>query len=104
VTTLPLLLELNLPHLSTRTTLALLPVVLLVLGVVAWALTDLVRAERVRYLPKPVWALLIVLFSVPFGALAYLVFGRSHHDPDLAGTHDATGPAGALGHGPGSRT
>jgi Phospholipase_D-nuclease N-terminal len=59
---------------------ALVPVFMLVLAIVAYALVDLLRARHVRYLPKPVWALIIVLGSAPLGALAYLVMGRTHHE------------------------
>ena len=62
---------------SGRTLLALLPVFVLLLGLLLYALVDLLRAPSVRYLPKPVWAVVIVLVSAPFGALAYLVFGRN---------------------------
>jgi Phospholipase_D-nuclease N-terminal len=68
--------QVNVP--SGQVVLALLPLVVLILGLVVYCLVDLVRARSVRYLPKPVWALLIVLGSAPFGALAYLVFGRNH--------------------------
>ena len=61
---------------------ALLPIFLLVLALVGYALVDLFRSSRVRYLPKPVWALIIVLASAPLGALAYLVFGRTRHEAD----------------------
>lgn len=78
--------DVNMP--SGRVLLALLPLIALILGLVVYCLVDLVRARSVRYLPKPVWALVIVVGSVPFGALAYLVFGRNH-DADPAGDTDA---------------
>ena len=56
---------------------------MLMLGLICYALLDLVRAPRVRYLPKWLWALVITFGSAPLGALAYLVLGRSHRDnPD----------------------
>ncbi len=61
---------------SGSTWLVLVPIALLVLGVVGWALVDLVRAPAVKYLPKAVWALIIVLASMPLGAIVYLVVGR----------------------------
>ena len=67
---------------GSRTFWALLPVFLLVLAVVGYALVDLLRARHVRYLPKPVWALLILLGSAPLGALAYLVVGRTRYEAD----------------------
>lgn len=66
-------------EIGSRTFWALLPVFVLVLAIVAYALVDLLRAQHVRYLPKAVWALVIVLGSAPLGALAYLVAGRTHH-------------------------
>ncbi len=44
-------------------------------------LIDLARHE-VRQLPKPVWALVIVLVSFPVGAAAYFVAGRVPRDSD----------------------
>ena len=61
---------------SGRTWLALAPLVLLCLGLMAYCLTDLARATSVRYLPKPGWALVIILVSFPLGAVAYLVLGK----------------------------
>jgi ABC-type Fe3+-siderophore transport system permease subunit len=75
-------LGLNVP--SGRVLLALMPLFALLAGLIVYCLVDLIRSRRVRYLPKPVWALIIVLVSAPFGALAYLVFGRDHHGHDLA--------------------
>lgn len=54
---------------------ALLPVVALAVGFVVYCLADVVRQPRTRGLPKPVWAILI-LISVPLGGIAYLVLGR----------------------------
>jgi len=70
--------DLNIP--SGRTVLALLPLIALVVGLIVYCLVDLARARSVRYLPKAVWALIIVLGSAPFGAIAYLVLGRNRYD------------------------
>lgn len=70
---------------SGRVLLALMPLFVLLAGLIVYCLVDLIRARSVRYLPKPVWALIIVLGSAPFGAIAYLVFGRDRHGHDLAG-------------------
>jgi ABC-2 type transport system ATP-binding protein len=71
----------NLP--SGSTALALLPLAVLALGLVAYALVQLIRAPSAPYLPKWVWALLIVL-SVPWAALAYLLLrGRSTSTDDV---------------------
>jgi Phospholipase_D-nuclease N-terminal len=67
---------------GSRTFWGLAPVFALILAIVGYALVDLVRARHVRYLPKPVWALIIVMGSAPLGALAYLVLGRTHHEAD----------------------
>jgi hypothetical protein len=64
---------------SGRVLLALIPLFALLAGLIVHCLVDLIRARSVRYLPKPVWALIIVLVSAPFGALDYLVFGRDRH-------------------------
>jgi len=69
---------------SGRVLLALLPLFVLLAGLIVYCLVDLIRARSVRYLPKPVWALIIVFVSAPFGALAYLVFGKDRHGHDLA--------------------
>ncbi len=73
--------------LSGRTLLALVPLFVLLGALIAYCLVDLIRAPSVRYLPKPVWALIILLVSAPLGALAYLVFGKDRHG------HDITEPA-----------
>jgi ammonia channel protein AmtB len=73
---------------SGRVLFALIPLFVLLAGLIVYCLVDLIRARSVRYLPKPVWALIIVLVSAPFGALAYLVFGKDRH------VHDFAGPAG----------
>jgi len=39
------------------------------------ALADLFRRNKVRWLPKFGWALIIILVNL-FGSLAYLLFGR----------------------------
>jgi hypothetical protein len=75
-------LSVNMP--SGKVMLALIPLFVLLAGLIVYCLVDLVRARSVRYLPKPVWALIIVLVSAPFGALAYLVFGKDRHGHDLA--------------------
>ena len=70
--------QLNPPPWSTL--LALAPLLLVVVGLIVYCLVDLARARSVRYLPKAVWALIIVLGSAPFGAIAYLVLGRNRYD------------------------
>jgi len=80
---------------SGRTLLALLPLFALLVGLVVYCLIDLVRAPSVRYLPKPVWALVIVIGSAPFGAIAYLVLGRNRNDDRTrSATPAESGPRG----------
>lgn len=61
----------------------------LLLGFVAFCLTDLVRAEHVRYFPKWVWAILCVGvgLTIPFGGIAYLVFGKDRTSNKPATAH-----------------
>jgi hypothetical protein len=65
---------------SGREFAALLPLLLLVGGLVVYCLVDLTRAPHAQHLPKLAWALLIVVCSPPFGAIAYLVFGKDRND------------------------
>jgi ABC-2 type transport system ATP-binding protein len=63
----------NMP--SGTTALALLPLALLIVGLAVYALVRLARAEYAPYLPKWLWAVIIVV-SIPWGALAYLLLAR----------------------------
>ena len=55
---------------------ALVPLILLAVGFVVYALLDLKHAAEVRYLPKWGWALFIIC-SIPTGAIVYLLSGRA---------------------------
>ena len=57
---------------GTATAIAVL---LVAVGIAVYALVDLIRAGQVRYLEKPWWAL-IICFTIPWGGLAYLIFGK----------------------------
>jgi len=48
------------------------------LVILAVALVDLARHE-VRHLPKPIWALIMIVVSFPLGIIAYFVLGRVSH-------------------------
>jgi Phospholipase_D-nuclease N-terminal len=58
---------------------ALVPLLVLALGLDVYCLIDLFRAGSVRYLPKVVWAIIIVCVSAPIGALVYLFVGRDRY-------------------------
>ena len=54
----------------------LIPLGLIQLGLIVFALVDLAKPERrVRYLGKPVWAAIILLLNL-LGPILYLVVGR----------------------------
>jgi hypothetical protein len=48
--------------------LALAPVIAVGIAFVAYCIVDIVRAERVRHLPKWLWAIICVV-SVPLGGV-----------------------------------
>ena len=52
----------------------LIPIVLLQLGLMAFALVDLIRRERTKG-PKWVWALVIIFVNL-IGPIVYLIVGR----------------------------
>lgn len=45
------------------------------LAMIIWALSDLFRRKRVKFLPKIVWGLIIVGFEL-LGPIIYLAVGR----------------------------
>jgi hypothetical protein len=53
----------------------LIPLVVIELTLLLIAIVDLIRREQVRYFPKWVWALIIVLLNF-IGPIAYLIVGR----------------------------
>lgn len=67
---------------SSRMLAALAPVLVLLAAFDAYCLIDLIRARSVRYLPKIVWAVVVLVVSAPIGGLLYLFLGR---DRDGAG-------------------
>jgi len=60
---------------------ALVAAIVLAIGFVVFCLVDLARAEKVRYLPKWLWAVLCmgVGLTIPFGGILYLVAGKDRH-------------------------
>src|SRR6516225_499301 len=59
---------------------------------VVFCLVNLARAARVRYLPKWAWAPIICLM-IPWGGLAYLIFGRVSPEPDIPVPAPVAAPA-----------
>lgn len=55
---------------------AVVAAVAVLVGFEVFCLRDLVRADGVRTLTKPIWAVLC-LFTIPLGGMLYLVFGRT---------------------------
>lgn len=53
----------------------IIPLVLIELGLMAFALYDLVKRDKVRGGSKILWGLVIVVFGI-IGPIIYLVFGR----------------------------
>ena len=61
---------------DTQIILLLLPIILIELGLIIFALRDLIRPERrVRGDSKLMWGLIILFISL-FGPILYLVVGR----------------------------
>jgi Phospholipase_D-nuclease N-terminal len=55
--------------------LVLLAAVALVVGWEVLCLGEVIRADRVRFLPRWVWAVACLLL-IPFGGIVYLLAGR----------------------------
>ncbi len=53
----------------------LLPLILIEVGLLVWAVIDLVKREHVRGGNKLIWALVIIFIST-LGPILYLVWGR----------------------------
>src|SRR5215469_3471881 len=54
---------------------ALIPVLVLLLGLDVYCLVNLARAKSVRNAPKLAWVIVILCVSAPLGAILYLFFG-----------------------------
>lgn len=53
----------------------IIPLILIQLGLMIFALVDLIKREKVKGGNKVVWALVIVLINI-IGPIVYLIFGR----------------------------
>ena len=67
---------------------ALIPVLVLLLGLDVYCLVDLARAKSVRNAPKLAWVIVILCVSAPLGAILYLFFGM---DRTGTGQHKTSG-------------
>jgi hypothetical protein len=56
---------------------ALVPLLVVVVCFDVFCLVDVVRAEKVSYLPRWAWAVLCLVVS-PWAGIVYLAIGRSH--------------------------
>lgn len=54
---------------------AVWPLLLLSLTLLVWALADLIKREKPRFLPKWAWFLIVLLVST-VGPILYLALGR----------------------------
>ncbi|MFA5056179.1 MAG: PLD nuclease N-terminal domain-containing protein [Dehalococcoidia bacterium] len=53
----------------------IIPLVLIQLGLMIFALVDLVKRDKVKGGNKVVWALVVILINI-IGPIVYLIFGR----------------------------
>jgi hypothetical protein len=54
---------------------ALVPLLVALLAFVTFCVVDAVRSQGVRYLPRWAWVV-VCLISMPWGGIAYLIFGK----------------------------
>jgi hypothetical protein len=59
----------------------LIPVAILELGMLIWALLDIIRRKRVKGGNKVVWILVVVLINI-IGPIVYFLFGREEDPPE----------------------
>ena len=59
----------------------LIPLIILELGLLIFALVDLLRREKVRGDNKIVWALVIIIINI-IGPVIYFIFGRAEKKID----------------------
>jgi Phospholipase_D-nuclease N-terminal len=64
--------------------LAAVTLAALVAGWEFFCLTDLAHADRVRFLPRWLWAVLC-LAQIPLGGILYLLIGRPWHQSKASG-------------------
>lgn len=57
--------------------LAFIPLVVIHLGLMIYALKKIVKSGRTKLFPKAAWIVLIICVNI-FGSLAYLLLGRTY--------------------------
>jgi ABC-2 type transport system ATP-binding protein len=83
----------SLGHTLASVAPALIPVLVLVVGLDVFCLVNIARSKSVRNAPKLAWVIVVLAVSAPLGALLYLFFGM-----DRSGRRDGTTPtASAVG-------
>jgi ABC-2 type transport system ATP-binding protein len=65
------------------------PILVVAAGFVVFCLVHLVRTKQVNYLPKWVWALIIVI-AIPWGGIAYLIAGPKRLTGTITAATQAT--------------
>jgi ABC-2 type transport system ATP-binding protein len=83
-----------LAHLPPAFLAAVVPVLVLFLGLDVFCLINLIRAKSVRNAPKLAWAIVILAVSAPLGALLYLFFGMDRSGRPAAVPTLSPAPAG----------
>ncbi|HEY5504802.1 MAG TPA: PLD nuclease N-terminal domain-containing protein [Sedimentisphaerales bacterium] len=58
----------------------LIPVAIIELGLLVWALLDIIRRKNTKG-PKIVWIIVVVLFEI-IGPIAYFIFGRGEESAE----------------------
>jgi ABC-2 type transport system ATP-binding protein len=76
---------------------ALIPVLVLIVGLDAFCLINIARAKSVRNAPKLAWVIVVLAVSAPLGALLYLFFGmdrsgRQHGNTSAVAVRPAAPP------------
>jgi hypothetical protein len=64
---------------DTKLIIAVIPLVLINLGLIIWCLVDWIKRKHFRFLNKWVW-LAIFIFIQYIGPVLYLVIGRDHEN------------------------
>ncbi len=77
----PALLAAGTVRLPPRALYVVVPLLAAIAALVIYCLVDLIRARSVRVMPKFAWAIVILVVSMPVGAILYLFLGRDRSQP-----------------------